>query len=162
VRPRGERALPWLGTWRDLIRSRLGTYILHLPVDQDFTREAGCAIWGFPKTVQQIDFEVGSDAARCALVSAGEPALELRLPRGGSRTLPESELTTYTHIEGVAHRTRFVSTAEGFGVRLGGAELRLGSGRIADELRSLGLPRRALMSTWMEHMRARFDPPEKL
>jgi hypothetical protein len=162
VRPRGERSLPWLGTWRDLFRSCLGTYILHLPVDQDFTREAGCAIWGFPKTVQQIDFEVGPDSTRCELVYAGERALELRLPRGGSRTLPEQILTTYTHIEGVAHRTRFVSRAEGFGVRLGGAELRLGSGPLAEALRSLGLPRRALMSTWMEHMRARFEPPEKL
>ena len=47
-------------------------------------------------------------------------------------------------------------------MRLGGAELSLGSGPIADQLRSLGLPRRALMTTWMERMRARFDPPEKL
>ena len=162
VRPRGERALPWIGTWRDLFRSRLGTYILHLPVDQDFTREAGCAIWGFPKTLQRIDFELGSDSARCELVYDGERALELVLPRGGGRTLPEQVLTTYTHIEGVAHRTRFVSRAEGFGVRLGGAELALGSGPLAEALRSLGLPRRALMSTWMEHMRARFEPPEKL
>ena len=87
---------------------------------------------------------------------------ELSLPRGGSRSLSESRLTTYSHIEGVAHRTRFVSGAEGFGVRMGGAELRLGSGPIAAALRNLGLPRRALMSTWMEHMRARFDAPEKL
>ena len=65
-------------------------------------------------------------------------------------------------IEGAPHRTRFVSTSEGFGVRLGGAELTLGSGRIAEELRSLGLPKRALMSTWMERMRARFEAPEKL
>src|SRR5262245_33247497 len=31
-----------------------GTFIVHLPVDQSFTCEAGCTIWGFPKTVQQI------------------------------------------------------------------------------------------------------------
>ncbi len=162
VRPRGERALPWLGSWLDMIRGRLGTCILHLPVDQAFTCEAGRSIWGFPKTVQRIEFEAGGERARCELVYDGERCLELTLPRGGKRALAESHLTTYSYIEGVAHRTRFVSAAEGFGVRLGGAELRLGRGRIADELRSVGLPRRALMSTWMEHMRARFEPPEKL
>ena len=87
---------------------------------------------------------------------------ELSLPRGGAKKLPENELKTYTFIEGVAHSTRFRSGAEGFGVRLGGADLRLGSGPVADELRSLGLPRRALMTAWMEKMHAVFGPAEKL
>jgi len=47
-------------------------------------------------------------------------------------------------------------------MRMGGAELELGSGVIADELRSLGLPRRALMTTWMERMFGTFGPSEKL
>jgi hypothetical protein len=162
VRPPGEGGIPYLGTWVDLFRSQLGTCILHLPVDQAFTCEAGCSIWGFPKTVQQIDLRYEAERVTCDLVYDGEPALTLTLPRGGSRALPESTLTTFSYIEGVAHRTRFVSAAEGFGVRFGGAELRLGRGRIADELRSLGLPGRPLMATWMEHMRARFEPPEKL
>ncbi len=162
VRPPGERPLPYLGTWRDMLRGRLGTYILHLPVDQGFSCEAGCAIWGFPKTLQQISFAAGPERATCELVYEGERALSLSLPRGGAKTLPARTLTTYTHIQGAPHRTRFESSAEGFGVRPGGAELRLGRGRIADQLRSLGLPRRALLTTWMERMRARFDPPEKL
>jgi hypothetical protein len=162
VRPRGERSLPWVGTWLDMLRGSLGTYILHLPVDQAFTCEAGCTLWGFPKTVQEIRFDYASERARCELVTDGELALRLTLPRGGERALPEKVLTTYTHIQGVAHRTRFTSTSEGFGVRRGGAELELGSGPIADELRSLGLPRRALMTTWMQRMRARFEAPEKL
>ena len=33
---------------------------------------------------------------------------------------------------------------------------------IADDLRSLGLPRRPLMTTWIARMVMRFDPPEKL
>lgn len=162
VRPRGESAIPYLGTWLDMVRSRLGTYILHLPVDQGFTCEAGFGIWGFPKTVQKIDFDYASDRATCRLEYDGQTALGLSLPRGGERSLPENVLTTYSHIEGVAHRTRFVSASEGFGIRFGGAELTLGTGRIAEELRSLGLPKRALMTTWMERMRARFEPPEKL
>lgn len=163
VRPRGASAgIPYLGTMLDMVRSRLGTHILHLPVDQSFTCEAGSVIWGFPKTVQQIDFETGATRATCRLIYDGEHALTLSLPRGGSRTLPESTLTNYTVIEGVAHVNEFRSGAEGFGVRIGGAELTLGTGVIAEELRSLGLPRRALMTTWMERMHASFGPSRKL
>ena len=92
----------------------------------------------------------------------GEHALTLALPRGGARTMPETELVTYTFIEGVLHRTAFRSGADGFGARLGGAELTLGGGKIAAELRSLGLPRKALLTTWMERMNGRFEPAEKL
>ena len=88
----------------------------------------------------------------------GERALTLSLPRGGDKSMPVRQMTTYTFIEGKPHATPFSSGCEGFGIRRGGAELTLGSGRIAEELRSLGLPKSALMTTWMEHMRGSFDP----
>jgi len=162
VKPRGQGGIPYLGSIVDMLKSRLGTCITHLPVDQAFTCEAGSVIWGFPKTVQEIDFEYGADRASCKLVYDGVHALTLSLPRGGNKSMPESTLTGYTSIEGVAHRNDFTSGAEGFGVRLGGAELSLGEGLIADQLRSLGLPKRALMTTWMEKMYASFGPSVKL
>ncbi len=163
VRRRGQPAgLPWLGSWIDMARERLGTWIAHLPVNQGFTCEAGCTIWGFPKTVQEIDFRTGDDRASCRLVYDGQHALTLSVPRGGSRTLPERTMTGYTYIEGVAHVNEFTSGAEGFGIRAGGARIELGSGPLADELRRLGLPKRALMTTWMERMFGRFGPSQKL
>ena len=86
----------------------------------------------------------------------------LNLPRGGKRTVAKSSITTLSLIEGVPYRTLAHQRLEGMGIRFGDAQLELGTGRIADELRSLGLPKRALMSVWMEHMEARFGPPEKL
>ena len=65
-------------------------------------------------------------------------------------------------IEGIPHRTTASQQIDGMGFRLGGAEVELGTGRIADELRSLRFPKRALMCVWMEHMRASFGRPEKL
>jgi hypothetical protein len=59
----------------------------------------------------------------------------------------------------VLHRTPFVSGATGVGIHLGGAELVLGDHPLADELRSLGLPKGALMSVWMEHSHGRFEAP---
>jgi hypothetical protein len=163
VRPRGQPAgIPYLGTLIDLVRNRLGTYIVHLPVNQSFTCEAGRAIWGFPKTVQEIEFDYRADRVSCTLVYDGQHALTLSLPRGGSRSLPESTMTGYTTIEGAAHTNEFTSGADGFGVRLGGADLELGTGLIADQLRSLGLPKKAIMTTWMEKMYASFGPSRKL
>ena len=163
VRPRGApRGLPWVGTFADLLRSRLGTWIWKLPVNQSFTCEAGCTIWGFPKSVEEIRIHYESDRVRCRLAMDGEHVLTLSLPRGGRRTLPDTEMTTYTTIEGVPHRTRFVQGGSGVGFRLGGAQLELGPHPIADTLRALGLPARALMTMWTERLHARFEAPEKL
>jgi hypothetical protein len=86
----------------------------------------------------------------------------LTLPRGGARRLPDSVMTTYTLIDGAPHRTAFSSGGEGVGFRLGGAELTLGDHPIADELRTLGLPKRALMTMWMEHMHGSFEAAQAL
>lgn len=163
VRERGApRGLPWLGTLVDLLRSRLGTWIHWLPVTQEFTREAGCRIWGFPKTLAEIGFRDRDALRECTLGADGRSVLSLAVPSGGTRRIPDAEMATYTWIEGVPHRTRFVSGAEGVGIHLGGAELHVGEHPEADRLRALGLPRRALFCAHMQHMHGRFEAPEKL
>jgi hypothetical protein len=57
----------------------------------------------------------------------------------------------------VLHRTAFRSGADGVGTKRGGADLLLGEHPVADELRTLGLPKPALFSVWMGHMRGRFE-----
>jgi hypothetical protein len=163
VRPRSApRGIPYLGAMVDLIRGRLGTYIWKLPVNQAFTCEAGRSIWGFPKTVESIEMRAEGARTHCRLDMDGQHVLTLSLPRGGSRTLPDSELVTYSLIEGVPHRTPFTQGGRGVGFRLGGACLQLGTHPIADALRGLGLPGRALMTMWTERMHGRFEAPEKL
>jgi hypothetical protein len=163
VYPKGRGpGLPYVGTLVDLVGGRLDSHIIHMPVDQSFTRDAGATIWGYPKTVQEIDIEYFDDHARARLVYDGEHALTLTVPRGGNRDVEASSISTLSLIEGVAHRTTASQRVEGMGMKFGGAEVELGSGRIADELRSLGMPKRALMCAWMEKMQASFAPPEKL
>lgn len=163
VRPRGQAGgIPYLGSVLDFFGGRLGTYIHRLPVTQSFTRDAGAQIWGFPKTVDEIEFEDDVGRCTCTWSREGRRVLSLSLPRGGSRSLPEREMVTYSVIEGIPHATRFTTAAEGVGFRLGGARLELGEHPLADELRALGLPRAALLSTWMERMRGRFEAPQKL
>ena len=163
VYPKGRGpTIPWLGTWADMVGGRLASHITHMPVDQSFTRDAGEKIWGYPKTVQQIDIEYRDDRVSGRLVYDGEHAFTLSVPRGGERNVPAGQIQTLSMIAGGPYRTIAEQKMDGMGIKLGGATVELGTGRIADELRSLGLPKRALMCTWTEHMSARFGPPEKI
>jgi acetoacetate decarboxylase len=157
---RAPAGIPYLGTALDVFRGRAATWIWKLPVDQSFTCEAGCGIWGFPKTVERIAFEDVGGRRRHGLAMDGCDVLTLTTARGGERRLPDMEMITYSWIGGRLHRTRFVSGATGVGIRLGGAELVLGDHPLAGELRRLGLPARPLMTVWMEHSHGRFDAPE--
>jgi hypothetical protein len=165
VRRKGEEpafGIPYLGSVVDLFRNSLATWIWKLPVDQSFTCEAGAGIWGFPKTVERIELEDAGGRRTCRLLMDGKHALTLSVPRGGSRSLGETAMTTYSYIGGALHRTRFVASSTGVGFSLGGADLILGTHPLADALRGLGLPRSALMSVWMERQRARFEAPERV
>jgi hypothetical protein len=156
------RGIPWLGAALDFLRGRVSTRIFWLPVDQAFTREAGETMWGFPKTIERIDFDHGGATATCSLHSGGRHVLTFSMPTGGSRTLPDSTMTTYTVLDGRTAATRFTSGASGVGIHLGGATLTLGDHPMSDTLRSLGLPKAPMMSVWMGRMHATFEAARHL
>src|SRR5881396_1946972 len=106
VRRRGAPAgVPWLGTALALARNQIATYIWKLPVDQSFTCDVGRGVWGFPKSVEQIDFTDGAGRRSCRLVMDGRHVLTLSVPRVGTRRLPDAPMITYSYIDGVLHRT---------------------------------------------------------
>jgi hypothetical protein len=53
-------------------------------------------------------------------------------------------------------------SGEQIGARMGGVTIELGTHPMADELRSLGLPKKALFSTYIGHMRATFGAAERV
>lgn len=142
-----------------------GTFITHLPVDQEFTCAAGRGIWGFPKTVERIDVEHGDGTAVTTLHMDGELVLRLALPRGGTDEMPTMDMVTYSYIDGVPHATAFGQGGRGSQVVAGGegVALELGTHPVAAQLRSLGLPDApVVMSTWTEHMQGTFATPTPL
>jgi hypothetical protein len=142
----------------DSWRRRLGAYIHRLPVTTAFSCAAGRDIWGFPKFVADVSFTDARRRRTCTLVVDGDLVLTLTLRRAGHFRFRNAPLDAVAAVHGL-RRTRFVSSGDGVGFRLGGAQLTLGAHSLADELRGLGLPRRALMSTWIERMRATFFAP---
>lgn len=141
-----------------------GTYILRLPVDQEFTCAAGRTIWGFPKSVEDISLDYAADHVVATLRMDGELVLRLTLPRGGGDTMPPLPMTTYTHIDGVAQATPFSQGGGGAQVRADGegVGLELGEHPLAKDLAGLGLPGPAIMSTWTERMAGTFEAPVRL
>jgi hypothetical protein len=135
-------------------------YIHHLPVTTEFSCAAGRGIWGFPKTVSDLRFEDVRGRRSAVWMENGRLVFSLSVRRGGSRRFADGALDSYSIQSGVLRRTPFVSSGDSVGFRMGGAEVTLGDHPVADELRSLGLPKRALMSTWIGRFTARFEAPE--
>src|SRR3954467_8650367 len=119
-----------------------GTFITHLPVDQEFTCVAGNEIWGYPKSVERIDVDQTDTSTRWTLTMGGELVLDLTLPRGGDDEMPMLPMTSYTLLRGGPHATAFSQGGAGSSLTFGGDEvtLQLGDHPIAKELASLGLP----------------------
>ena len=141
-----------------------GTFITRLPVNQEFTCEAGQRIWGFPKTVEDIAVEYSDTEATATLRMDGELVFRLTVPRGGTDELPELPMTTYTYLDGVPHATAF--TQSGAEARLApggeGVTLELGDHPVAKELASLGLPAAPALTTWVGRMRGTFGTAQAL
>jgi hypothetical protein len=153
------RPLPIVGGLLALARGTYGTYVHALPVTTTFSRDAGCDIWGFPKTVATITFEDTADRRTCRLEDGGQHVLTFSAPRGGTRRFGGRPLEAYAWRHGQTYATRYTMAGDGVGTRLGGAELVLGVHPLADDLRRLGLPRRALATLAMEHLSASFPAP---
>jgi hypothetical protein len=141
--------------------NRPTTLIHRLPVNQAFTCAVGKGLWGFPKWVCTIDYVDHGSRTECTVMDDGELAIGLEVRRGLVPLPPtETEMTAYAWEDGVLRRTPWVTRNRAGRGRLGGATVRLGRHPMADELSTLGLPARSLMTTSVGVMSATFGAPE--
>ena len=151
---------------REFGTGAIGAYIHRLPVDQEFTCAAGRDVWGYPKWVTTIDIDEPAPGAGAGtgttvrLVDDGAHVLTLTMRADGPVRLPSQAPPSYSFRDGFLRMTPWTTTSEGVSGRFGGATLVLGDHPMADELRSLGLPRRALLTAHAARMRASFGAAE--
>ncbi len=126
--------------------AQAANFIHHLPVDQEFTLEAGRTIWGYPKIM--ADFNVRDGRKFGFDVSAdGHLIAGIEFSPGLPHPAPKLQhITTYSHLDGVTREIESTMQTTGVRTRLGGAKIRLGDHPYAKELATLGLPKRALMT----------------
>jgi Acetoacetate decarboxylase (ADC) len=147
------------------LRSLQSAFIHHMLVDQAFTLEAGRTIWGFPKVM--ADFRI-REAGRFGFEVSAEGQLvvdmEFRsgLPVPSALTSREQELRSYAHRDGHTLETGFTMSSVGSRYRPGGVRLRLGDHPYAEELASLGLPKRAMLSTSAANAQMSFGDAQEI
>ncbi|MEY2405813.1 MAG: hypothetical protein QOG39_729 [Acidimicrobiaceae bacterium] len=136
----------------------IGSFVYRMPVNQAFTCEAGNQVMGFPKTVEEIEIGYAGSMVDVRLASEGRPALALRLPRVAGEQAPERiAAVSYSYLSGEPYATPLeMDMATGF-VDPADVVIELGEGPIADELRSLGLPRPPDWCGWGEGLSATFQ-----
>ena len=70
--------------------------------------------------------------------------------------------SVYSIHGGAQHVSHLTQSYRDTGYTLRGAAITLGDHPLADELRSLGLPKRPLLATWNGHLAFSMTAPEKL
>jgi Acetoacetate decarboxylase (ADC) len=140
-----------------------GAFIHHLPVDQPFTLEAGTKIWGYPKVMADFTIREGRSFGFDCVIDGQlvigmdfRPGLPIRL------TPRQQAQRSYSHRDGVTRETAFEHTLDGVRTRLGGVSVRLGDHPYAKELASLGLPKRAMLSSSADQVQMTFGDAQEI
>ncbi|AQA06248.1 acetoacetate decarboxylase [Mycobacterium sp. MS1601] len=145
-----------------------GAFVHHLPVDQPFTLEAGRTIWGYPKVMADFTVRSPSSARRFGFdVSIdGQHVVSMDFRRGlptpAALTGKPQVHSTYSHLDGITRKTEGQMVLSGVRYRPAGVRIRLGDHPYARELASLGLPKRALVSSSAANVDMTFADAEEI
>lgn len=137
---------------------QVGSFVYRMPVDQEFTRQAGTRVMGFPKTVEKIDVSYGDDEITFRLVFDGELAFEVCIPRVAPAGAPgRIEATSFSYLDGEPYATRLgMDVATGIVADPEDIRIEIGNGEVGSELASLGLPKPPDFCSWGEGLSATF------
>lgn len=132
---------------------RFGAFVLHLPVTTRLARAAGREVWGYPKFVADMAFDLQPERQRVELREGGTDLLRLEVGRRGRIVRDNRPLVTYTAKDGDLIRTQVASRAV-YQMCVGrpNGHLELGDHPLADELRALDLsPTARATRTFLSH-----------
>lgn len=138
----GGFAPPLLSALLETRNPHFGGFVLHLPVTSRIARDAGRVVWGYPKFVADMDFDLRPETRRVELGEGGDQILGLTIRHRGPIVRDRNPLVTFSEEGGDILRTEVASRAA-YHVGLGSSagHLELGAHPIADELRAMDISR---------------------
>lgn len=144
VRPARHGGPGFFDLLTGLKNDHLHSYVLSLPVNSDIAQVRGHDGYGFPKWVTDIEVDIDEKhtTAHVANDHGGtDVTFSARTPRQAARASGEqvSSLTSYTTIAGAWHSTLSQTNVLSAGTAAlpRDINLQLGTGRVADDIRSL-------------------------
>jgi len=136
----------------------IGSFVYRMPVDQEFTCLAGNQVMGFPKTVMGIEADYSDTHATFVLRDGEAVALRVSVPRAEPLGEPTRiETVSYSYLDGTPYETPLSMDLATGVVEAEQVVVELGSGPIADELSSLGLPCAPDFASYGERLGAVFQ-----
>jgi hypothetical protein len=158
--------VPGVGSYvssvRDLLGGSLASYTWRLQVTTRLSQQCGLQMWGFPKQIADIEYERREGRACFSLRMDGRDCFRFSVKASGRRTPTPITSSVYSIHEGAPHVSRLTQSYRETGYLPGGAGIELGDHPMADELRTLGLPKRPLLATWNGHLDFSMSAPQKL
>jgi len=139
---------------------RAGAFVYRMPVDQHFTMTAGNTVLGLPKTVEDLAIDYVGDQVSVRLGAIGAEEMSVSFPRMLTDDPPTSTGTvTFSYLDGVATELPLTIEMGAAAIDPEQVVMRLGTGAVADELRSLGLPCAPDMAVYGEGLTGTFLAP---
>ena len=118
---------------------------------------------GFPKTVEDLERTDADGRVTFAMASGGAPVISVSFPLvDGSGAADRIESVSYSYLDGVPHATPLSMARGTASLDPADVEVVLGLGPVADELRTLGLPKRPDMAMWGTGLSGTFQLGESL
>jgi hypothetical protein len=155
-------AIPYLSTWMDILRGNIASYTWCLPVSSTLSRDCGIFMWGFPKTLERIDYEVQAGRTRTSWMIEDELVLSYSVPATGTKDAKEISPPVYSVLEEKPHVSYLTQRYTKVGHHGRDGILKLGKHPAADTLRRLGLPRKPLVAAFNGHLEFEMSHPRPL
>lgn len=157
-----ERVVPLLTLARQMRQRTLHTWVQQLPVTTEIARVGGVELYGFPKIVAEIDWEVSNNRVSSELRHDGRRVLALTAPAPKKRSTARIRYVAYSMKQGRVLGAEVLARAGGFSETWApsGVTLELDDQHpIANELDRALLSKRPVMSHWIPQLSSVLHAP---
>ena len=148
-----ESAMPAAVPFAGLFSSKVGIFVMHMPVTTRQARDLGRVLWGYNKFVADMEFNEDAFANSVVVSEAGSEILRLETPgRGRVRRVVEDNVL-YSVLDGKLLRTSCPTIGYARRSLGGGGVVALGAHSVGRDLQQLAISSRSLAVQTMVHQR---------